>query len=207
MIPAGGDGASEAQTRARSYIAALLESLRELHRRTEVDDPAISQMAVRSRLAHLAGALEALARVGVIDDDERERILDEARTAEDTAGPATTWAPSDPIDTRLLRVLPVAEPMSDFEGASLAVLAVEDRLGGIVVTWTLHWPPGDEERRQPRSFALSDDVGTAYTLHRHVATAGFATVRGVVSFSPRPPRPAATLVVDLGGRRFTLPSH
>lgn len=163
-------------------------------------DPNLVRTEADQAVVNVSVAFEALAAVGLVDDEDRERFFGRLREITSTA-----YAPFRGIE--LQRVVP-APPHPDVPG--LHLLAAEIYADGVVLRWVFVAPAstrdtmaGEADHQPPQTFALWDDAGTAYTPQGGGWVPGHH-LRGDTAFVPSVPAAATRLQVAADRHRYEL---
>ena len=95
----------------------------------------------------------------------------------------------------LVRVVAIGQDV-EFEGLMLELIALEIRLAGAVLYWRAQ-STGEHLTGGP-DFAVTDDVGTVYTLLPPTWVASEGLANGDTHLVPPPPETARTMRIEVG---------
>jgi hypothetical protein len=163
-------------------------------------DPNLVRTEADQAVVNVSVALEALASVGLVNEDQREDFFGRLREITSTA-----YAPFRGIDLRRVVTAP-----AHVDVPGLHLLAAELYADGVVLRWVFVSPPsatetmgGAVDHRPPQTFSLWDDAGTAYTPQGGGWVPGHH-LRGDTAFVPAVPRGVRRLHVAADRHRFAL---
>lgn len=163
-------------------------------------DPDLVRTEADQALASVSAAFEAVDRLGLLTEGDRERFF---RRLSDIS--TTSYVPFRGIELERVCVAPRST-----EAPGLHLLAAELYGDGVILRW-LFVAPAHGARdaadphayRPPETFSLWDDAGTAYTPQGGGWIAGHH-LRGDTAFVPHVPRAATKLSIAAGRLRYGL---
>jgi len=183
--------------RARALLEQNIAAVETTPRRPI--DPAMIRTEADQAVVNVSVAIQTLAALGLVGDEEREELFGKLREIS-----GTTYAPFEGV-----RLLGVVRGPTASDQPGLHLLSAELYEDGVVLRWLFVSPSTDSPAppgtlyRPPQAFSLWDDTGTAYTPQGGGWVQGHH-LRGDTAFVPAVPAEATELNVAADEERFTL---